>query len=135
METLRSIDKQAPIKISLWDLTGDINQEHIWPVAQRNADGIVIMYNADIKMNEEELEGWVKSFPQKMKMAVGQVMPVAWHINSRNMANAQPESRFGMEFKHYHLQENGEVFLDAFDKFVVKLNERKQCGNTGKVIV
>ena len=112
-----------------------MNQEHIWSVAQRNADGIVLVYNADIKMNEEELQGWVKSFPQKMKMAVSQVLPVAWHINSRNVARAEVESRFGMEFKHFHLQENGEGFLDVFDKFVGKLNERRKCGNTGKVFI
>ena len=128
METSRNLGK-SEIKLSLWDLSGDINQEHIWSVAQRNADGIVLVYNADIKMNEEELEGWVKSFPQKMKMAVGQVLPVAWHINSRNVGNVQVESRFGMEFRHFHLQENGEGFLDAFDKFVEKLDERKKVGN------
>ena len=134
METSRNLGK-SEIKLSLWDLSGDINQEHIWSVAQRNADGIVLVYNADIKMNEEELEGWVKSFPQKMKMAVGQVLPVAWHINSRNVGNVQVENRFGMEFRHFHLQENGEGFLDAFDKFMEKLDERKKVGNTGKVVV
>ena len=86
------------------------------------------MYNADIKMNEEELEGWVKSFPQKMKMGVGQVFPVAWHINSRNVASVQSESRFGLDFRHFHLEENGEVFLDSFDKFVGKLRSRVSGG-------
>ena len=92
------------------------------------------MYNADIKMNEEELEGWVKSFPQKMKMGVNRVLPLAWHINSRNVASVQSENRFGLEFRHFQLEENGELLLDVFDKFVGRLKDRVGGGNGDNVL-
>lgn len=88
-------------------------------MAQREADGVVLVYNADLKMNEEEMEGWVKQFPQKMKMAPSQVLAVAYHMNGRgSLGGMEKVEKFSLEFERFALGENSEQFLDRFDKFV-----------------
>ena len=78
-------------------------------------------------MNEEELEGWVKSFPQKMKMALSQVMPVAYHINSGvGVSGMEPVDKFNLRFRHFSLNDNSEAFLDAFNKFIEGVVRNKQ---------
>ena len=95
-------------------------------MAQRNADGVVLMYNADLKMNEEEMESWVRHFPQKMKMAPAQVLPVAYHMNGqRNVSSLEKVEKFSLSFEHFAMGENSEQFLERFDRFVAELAQRK----------
>ena len=133
IETTRNIKKTGsailtsePIDIQLWDLSGDVRFENSWLVAQRGADGVVLVYNADLKMNEEEMESWVKHFPQKMKMAPSQVLAVGYHMSGRGgVSNLEKVEKFSLEFEHFAMGENSEQFLERFDRFVGEIVTRK----------
>eukprot|EP00276_Gloeochaete_wittrockiana_P004889 CAMPEP_0184644640 /NCGR_PEP_ID=MMETSP0308-20130426/1336_1 /TAXON_ID=38269 /ORGANISM="Gloeochaete witrockiana, Strain SAG 46.84" /LENGTH=193 /DNA_ID=CAMNT_0027073295 /DNA_START=65 /DNA_END=646 /DNA_ORIENTATION=+ len=57
-------DKRGVLKVNveLWDCAGDRKYESCWSAMARDANGLVFVFNPDMKGHEKEVELWYKWF-------------------------------------------------------------------------
>jgi GTPase SAR1 family protein len=82
---------QEKVLVELWDMSGDsrypfpsaLRFDNGWPAIQKGAQGIIFVYNADNPKHEQELEGWVNSFPKKIGIPATLCVGFAHHLSGK----------------------------------------------------
>lgn len=54
--------------LQLWDLSCDTKYENGWMAAMQGCDGIIIVQNGDLRLNDNDLHGLIVNFPMQMKI-------------------------------------------------------------------
>lgn len=55
-------EKTKRIVVQLWDVGGAAKHQQCWPAIKENADGIIFVFNPEVKGAEKELGLWFKNF-------------------------------------------------------------------------
>jgi len=54
------------INLELWDVSGDFSNEKSWPAIQKDADGVMFVYDPAQPNHEDILTQLVQLFPRAM---------------------------------------------------------------------
>jgi len=54
------------LNIELWDMSGDMKYEKCWGACQKDAHGIIFVYDPKQANHEEQLQNLVQMFPKNM---------------------------------------------------------------------
>ena len=105
--------------VQLWDVSGDHKYENCWIAVKHETNGVVIVHNGDIKINDEEFLGWIKAFPHKMNIAPNYCLGFAHHP-SGNMNHVEQKSfmKFGLHISHTVIEDGASTVIPPFDKFI-----------------
>ncbi|XP_004620915.1 intraflagellar transport protein 22 homolog isoform X1 [Sorex araneus] len=71
--------KGAGCEFELWDCGGDPKFESCWPALMKDAQGVVIVFNADIPSHLKEIEMWYSNFVQQQLLQDSQCLLIAHH--------------------------------------------------------
>ena len=55
--------------VELWDVSGHSRYQSCWPAIMKDANGVLFVFNPEVKNQDKELDNWHKSFalPTKVK--------------------------------------------------------------------
>ncbi|KAJ4460335.1 putative intraflagellar transport protein 22 [Paratrimastix pyriformis] len=84
LEVYRSLEErpasdQNRTLIELWDCSGDRKYENCWPALQKDADGIIFVFNPENKTHEREIETLVRAFTTPTQLRDSQCVIFAHH--------------------------------------------------------
>ena len=132
LELERPVDtgdgSEKPVSIQLWDTSGDIKYEHIWSLVKEEVDGIVIVANGDKLNQKEEMEGWINSFPKKMKMPPNKCLGLLNHPSGR-IQNDDGASILNVHFSDASFESRGSTIGPLFEGFLQRLVKGKDSVN------
>ena len=112
------------VYVDFWDVSGSLKYESTWQVAQTDADGVIIITNADKPGQNQEVEAWIKNFPKKMKISHTQCMGLANHP-SGTINDYTQLSIMSVGFSHCSFESRNSTVGPTIDKFLAKVAERK----------
>jgi hypothetical protein len=54
--------ERSGVRVEVWDVSGDQSYENTWPAIKKDADGVLILYNAETPGSAKEAELWAEWF-------------------------------------------------------------------------
>ncbi|XP_049643840.1 intraflagellar transport protein 22 homolog [Suncus etruscus] len=116
-----STSKGAGCEFELWDCGGDPKFESCWPALMKDAQGVVIVFNAHVPSHLKEIESWYSCFVQQQLMRDSQCLLVA-HYKSGSGGDrsipplAPPLNK--LKLVHSCLEEDPEEIRTEFVKYL-----------------
>ena len=112
------------VLIELWDASGDPKYEKCWPAIQRDANGVIFVYDSSTSTPDTEVEYWVKEFPKKMHLNPDVCMAFANKVNPESKTHVPPmKGLTNVECS----QDTAQTIHVAFDKYVQGLITHMQA--------
>ncbi|XP_019400981.1 PREDICTED: intraflagellar transport protein 22 homolog isoform X1 [Crocodylus porosus] len=124
--------KGAGCRLELWDCGGDPKFESCWPALMKDAHGVVIVFNPDLRSHLKEIETWYSCFVQQQQLLDSQCLLVAHHkpgsaVESEGPFKAAPLNK--LKLIQSSLEEDPEdvrmEFMKYFKSIVNLLNESR----------
>jgi Rab-like protein 5 len=108
--------------LELWDVSGDFKYEKCWGPIQKDADGIIFVYDPASPSHEEILTQLVAMFPKAMQLSPKFCLAIANHHNTGGSAEQArvPKCMEALE-KHNGTAEDINGVFQAFEKYLIKL--------------
>ncbi len=78
----QGFQKFGKIHLELWDVSGDLKYEKCWAPIQKDAQGIIFVYDPKTPGIEEQLNNLVNLFPKAMNLQPKFCMVFINHFNS-----------------------------------------------------
>jgi Rab-like protein 5 len=94
------------ISVQLWDASGDAKYQMCWPAIGKNADGVIIVYNAHDKNSSRAVESYAKTFAADL--AANQVIIAANKVGTADGKPSRPKLP-------RHLEESKLVLVNVKD--------------------
>lgn len=118
-----SLGKTANCEVELWDCSGNHKFSTCWPAFQKDANGVVIVYNPDEANHDKELETWYSQFVQGQNLKDSQCIVFAHHRPSAaDLTRTQlPSSLSRVTCVQTNLDEEPEAVRDEFHNFLAKV--------------
>jgi Rab-like protein 5 len=117
---------QTTISVQLWDSSGDAKYQMGWPAIAKNADGVILVYNAHDKASSRALETYAKTFTQDLNAA--QVLVAANRIGAAEGKPSRPKLTRQLEEAKLvllNVKEGLDEFTDAFATFLGNVYQAK----------
>lgn len=117
---------QSNISVQLWDASGDEKYSAAWPAIARNADGAIIVYNANDKNQGKLIENYVKKFCHDVSPI--QCLVVANRIGESEGKPTRPKLPKAYENVQkviVDIQESTDSFFDQFNTFLGRVQQAK----------
>ncbi|XP_002722866.1 intraflagellar transport protein 22 homolog isoform X2 [Oryctolagus cuniculus] len=118
---LASNSKGAGCEFELWDCGGDTKFEACWPALMKDAQGVVIVFNADVPSHLQEIEMWHSCFVQQQPLQDSQCLLIAHHKpGSAAQKGSLPlaPSLSKLKLVHSNLEEDPEGIRAEFIKYL-----------------
>jgi Rab-like protein 5 len=109
--------------LELWDVSGDFKYEKCWGPIQKEAHGIIFVYDPQAPNYEESLAQFVAMFPKAMMLSPKFCLAIANHHNTSGgvLPSVQiPKCMDALE-KHNGTAEDTNGVFQAFEKYLIKL--------------
>lgn len=113
--------------VELWDVSGDQAFEGTWPAIQKDADGVLLMFDPDGEGQMRELELWHEWFVQKTGIPPERV--AAWAVSQAPHLGALP-SLSETTVESFSI-DTAESMRRAFDRFVNRVASEGGSGGAG----
>ncbi|CCW60323.1 unnamed protein product [Phytomonas sp. EM1] len=130
-----SDSKTKRVRVQLWDLGGSPKNQPCWPAVADKADGIIFVFNPEIKNSSKELSLWYKNFAlnlneiDELGKSVHRVRDEHCLIFAHHSTNPQrdvgesviphmPQGMEGIKTLETSLDYHSENFKYAFDKLL-----------------
>ena len=120
-----SVTNFGKIHLELWDVSGDFKYEKCWAPMQKDAHGIIFVYDPQNPAAEDILNQLVQLFPKAMMLQPKFCMVVINHFNVGG-AGAQlpkhqiPNSMNGLH-RHEGTCEDTQGLFASFEKYLMKI--------------
>ena len=117
---------QSNISVQLWDTSGDEKYSAAWPAIAKNADGAIIVYNANDKNQGKLIENYVKKFCQDVSPI--QCLVVANRIGESEGKPTRPKlpkSYENVQKAIVDIQESTDSFFDQFNTFLGRVQQAR----------
>jgi Rab-like protein 5 len=111
------------ITLELWDVSGDFKYEKCWGPIQRDAHGLIFVYNPAAPGTEDILNQLVQLFPKQMQLAPKFCLAIANHHNTGGaiVPNAPVPKCMEALDKHNGTAEDSNGIFQSFEKYLLKL--------------
>ncbi|XP_031559971.1 intraflagellar transport protein 22 homolog isoform X2 [Actinia tenebrosa] len=112
--------RTANCEVELWDCSGDHRFSTCWPAIQKDANGVVIVYNPDQPNHDKELETWYTQFIQVQGLRDAQCIVFAHHKPmAQDRIRAQiPQTLANTACVHTNLDEDPDAVREEFKNFL-----------------
>jgi Rab-like protein 5 len=117
---------QTTISVQLWDSSGDAKYQMGWPAVAKNADGMILVYNAHDKASSRASETYAKAFTQDL--TASQVLVAANKIGTAEGKPSRPKLPRQLEESKLvllNVKEGLDEFTDAFATFLGNVYQAK----------
>ncbi len=64
----RGIAGTGSAKVEVWDLSGSQRYQSCWPAIMKDADGLILVFNPEVKTQDREVEQFYKTFSGPLKL-------------------------------------------------------------------
>ena len=111
------------INLELWDCSGEFSGEKNWPAIQKDADGVMFVYDPAQPNHEDILTQLVQLFPRAMGLQPKFCMCYVNHHNTSGgilPSHNVPKCMAGLE-KHIGSAEDNQGIFQGFEKYLIKL--------------
>ncbi|XP_073984951.1 intraflagellar transport protein 22 homolog [Rhodnius prolixus] len=111
------------IEIELWDCSGDEKYEQFWPVFSWNAQGVVLVFNPEVKEQLMELERMYENFVAKNMISNNNALIIA-NCKDPELKLPVPELSgpvASLSYVNSNVMENGDELRSAFQNFVFNI--------------
>ena len=81
---------ERKIEVEVWDCSGNTKYESGWPATQKDADGVILVYNPENPNHTAEVETWYEWFIAKGGLKQEQCLVFA---NDRNSGQDDPRGK------------------------------------------
>lgn len=115
------------IEVHFWDLSGDPKFENCWLAAQDGVDGIILVVNGDLKLNQEDLEGLIRNFPKEMGIKPLHCLGLLHHPSGFIKQDSKDTQICGLLFHHSCIEEGRNSINPYLDKFLTKIANKKMA--------
>lgn len=115
------------MELHFWDLSGDPKFENCWLAAKQDVDGIILVVNADIKFNQEELESFIRNFPKEMEIKPGHCLGLLHHPSGFIKQDSKDTTICGLQFHHSCVEEGKSSIQPFLEKFLTKIANKKMA--------
>lgn len=117
---------QSNISIQLWDTSGEEKYSAAWPAIAKNADGVMLVYNANDKNQGRLVENYFKKFAQDVSPI--QCLVVAHRIGESEGKPTRP--KLPKSYEHVQIaivdiKESTDSFFDQFNSFLGRVQQAK----------
>jgi small GTP-binding protein len=82
-ESPRSTRRGEELTIEFWDVSGNSRYERGWPAIQKNANGVIVVYNAENITHEDQVSFWIDKFPKACNISTKACMVFAHHLSGK----------------------------------------------------
>mgnify|MGYP001043566628 CR=1 FL=1 len=110
------------INLELWDVSGDFSNEKSWPAIQKDADGVMFVYDPAQPNHEDILTQLVTLFPRAMGLQPKYCMAYVNHHNCNGQIPQHniPKCMQGLT-PHIGTAEDNQGIFQGFEKYLIKL--------------
>lgn len=120
--------ERAGRSVELWDVSGDQAFEGTWPAVQKDADGVLLVFDPEGAGQARELELWHEWFVQKTglsteRSAAWAVTPAPYLGGLPSLADTSVES-FSVD--------TAESMRRAFDRFISRISGESSTVGSGR---
>lgn len=85
--------------VELWDVSGHSRYQSCWPAIMKDANGILFVFNPDVKNQEKELEAWHKGFTPSTRIRDSCMLVFAHRQGAQNKSTMpQQKPKFPKQF-------------------------------------
>lgn len=119
-----SVSGVGKLEIEFWDVSGDMKYEKCWGPIQKDAHGIIFVYDPAAPQGEDLLNKFVSLFPRQMNMQPKFCMAYVNHHNvgvGNQTPNAQMSSGLDFLDKTQGTAEDTSFVYQGFEKYLIKL--------------
>ncbi|XP_078361898.1 intraflagellar transport protein 22 homolog isoform X2 [Oculina patagonica] len=115
--------KTANCEVELWDCSGNHKFSTCWAAFQKEANGVLIIYNPDQANHDKELETWYTQFVQGQGLKDSQCIVFAHHRPSAadTTRTQLPSVLSRVTCVQTNLDEEPEAVRDEFHNFLAKV--------------
>ena len=109
--------------LELWDVSGDFKYEKCWGPIQKDAHGIIFVYDPVSPNFEELLTQYVAMFPKAMQLSPKFCLAIANHHNTNGgmIPNVSVPKCMDALDKHNGSAEEVNGIFQSFEKYLIKL--------------
>ncbi|CAB4019369.1 intraflagellar transport 22 homolog isoform X3 [Paramuricea clavata] len=115
--------KEVSCEVELWDCSGDQKFENCWPAIQKDANGVLFVYNPDNTSHGKELETLYVHFVQEQGLRDSQCMLFAHHKPGANekIRSQIPSYLSKVPCVQTNLEDDSEVVKQKFNDLLAVL--------------
>ena len=129
--------ERAGRAVEIWDVSGDQAFEGTWPAVQKDADGVLLLFDPEGAGQARELELWHEWFVQKTGLPVERA--AIWAVTPAPYLGGLPSIADGTSVESFSV-DTAESMRRAFDRFVSRVagesaggaGMRRPAGNVGR---
>lgn len=104
---------------------GNPKNDRIWPGIQKQAQGIIIVFNGDNPKSQADADFWIQKFPKALNIPIAQCVGFAQHL-SGTARDKKPKTLKGapnMKVFNTCIEEGSSTIYPAFDTYLNSLIE------------
>lgn len=60
---------------------GNIKNDRVWPGIQKEAQGVIVVFNGDNPKSEAEADNWIERFPKALNIPITQCVAFSQHFS------------------------------------------------------
>ena len=113
------------ITLELWDISGDFKYEKCWEPMQRDAHGLIFVYDPAAPGTDDILNQLVQLFPKSMSLPPKNCLAIANNHNTGGPTAPNAHVPKSMETidRHNGTAADTNGIFQCFEKYLVKLNK------------
>lgn len=103
--------------------SGNIKNERVWPGIQKEAQGVIVVFNGDNPKSEAEADTWIEKFPKALNIPVSQCVAFSHHVSGSTKDKKPKTLKAAPNMKVYNtcIEEGSSTIYPAFDSFLNSL--------------
>lgn len=115
------------VEVHFWDLSGDPKFENCWLAAKQDVDGVILVVNGDIKLNQEDLEGLIRNFPKEMELKPMYCLGLLHHPSGFIKQDSKDTQICGLQF-HHSCVEEGKTYIQPYlERFLTRITNKRMA--------
>lgn len=120
--------ERAGRSVELWDVSGDQAYEGTWPAVQKDADGVLLLFDPEAEGQAREIELWHEWFVQKTGLPAERA--AAWAVTPAPYVGSLPTIADGTSVESFSV-DTAESMRRAFDRLISRVAGESAGGGTG----
>lgn len=102
---------------------GSTKNQRIWPAIQKQAQGVIIVFNGDNPKSETDADFWIEKFPKSLNIPINQCVAFSHHVSGqiRDKKQRVLKTATTMKIAQTCIEEGSSTIHPAFNTFMSSL--------------
>ena len=116
-----SVSQFGKVNVELWDVSGDFKFENCWAPIQKDANGIIFVYDPNNPESEDDLKKFIAMFPKALQIRQSFCLCyINYHNSDGSLNGSIPKCMDGLD-KFQGSAEDTQGIFTTFEKYLTKL--------------